>query len=557
MKKRIIIFNYLIIICAILAVFLFGVQASKSANLSAAKEAVKNYAEIYAENHDSVAVLKAPSSVRITVIDGQTFRVKSDTENSSLVGQIHSEREELSNAEKGVEEVVVRRSESLKKDMVYYAVKVSTGENTYDFIRAAIAVDDVNSYVVKTLPLSIFVMITAILLSFIALLFVSGGLIKPIKEVCSNLKAVNDGTYKSVVPMTGDDEINAVLGEINDLSDKLQSSLREIKTDKERINYVFDNVSDGLVVFDDLGNITLANKVASKIFSMTTLTRRAYNCLTLNDAFNSNLKKSFESGQNCTFEWIADDKKIYTVNLTKLSRGGFVAVLNDVTATRNAEKMRSEFFANASHELKTPLTAIKGFNDLVALSSGDEKIKDLTKKIDKETERLVHLINDMLNLSELESAEKTNAEKTDLVPVCNDVKDSLSLLAAENGVSVSVEGNGYVFIEKEHARELIKNLVENGIRYNHKDGFVKVNIKTDEATTILIVEDDGTGISEEDLPRVFERFYRVNKSRSRATGGTGLGLSIVKHVCELYGAEVKISSVLGKGTTITVVFPLA
>lgn len=243
MKKRIIIFNYLIIICAILAVFLFGVQASKSANLSAAKEAVKNYAEIYAENHDSVAVLKAPSSVRITVIDGQTFRVKSDTENSSLVGQIHSEREELSNAEKGVEEVVVRRSESLKKDMVYYAVKVSTGENTYDFIRAAIAVDDVNSYVVKTLPLSIFVMITAILLSFIALLFVSGGLIKPIKEVCSNLKAVNDGTYKSVVPMTGDDEINAVLGEINDLSDKLQSSLREIKTDKERINYVFDNVS--------------------------------------------------------------------------------------------------------------------------------------------------------------------------------------------------------------------------------------------------------------------------------------------------------------------------
>ena len=557
MKKRILIFNYLIIICAIIAVFLFGLQASGSANLAAAKESVKNYAEIYANGYHTGDEIKAPSAVRITVIDGQTLLVKSDTENASLVGKIHDEREELSNALSGKETVVVRHSESLAKDMVYYAVKVETGENTYDFIRAAIAVDDVNSYVVKTLPLSIFVMISAILLSFIAVLFVSNGLLKPIKEVCGNLKAVNDGTYKSVVPMTGDDEINEVLGEINDLSDKLQSSLKQIKTDKERIDYVFDNVSDGLIVFDDDGNITLANKVASAIFNLATLSGRAYNCLTLNDCFNSNLKNSFETSDNCSFEFVADDKKTYAVSLTKLSRGGFVAVLNDVTATRNAEKMRSEFFANASHELKTPLTAVKGFNDLVSMSTTDEKIKSLTAKIDKETERLVRLINDMLNLSELESTNKVNTEKTELIPVCNDVKDSLSLLAKDNGVTVSVEGGGYALIGREHARELIKNLVENGIRYNHNGGFVKVTVKACDSETVLTVEDDGAGIPEEDLPRVFERFFRANKSRSRATGGTGLGLSIVKHVCELYGAEVKIASRLGEGTTVTVIFPLA
>ena len=161
----------------------------------------------------------------------------------------------------------------------------------------------------------------------------------------------------------------------------------------------------------------------------------------------------------------------------------------------------------------------------------------------------------MLDLSKLESGRKITPESVDLGSVARDVKESLSSIADEKGVTVEVSGDGTVEMEKEHAVELVKNLIENGIRYNEKGGHVKASVSESEAEVMLVVEDDGIGVEEKHIDRIFERFYRVDKSRSRESGGTGLGLAIVKHVCEIYEAKITFESKLGSGTKVTVTVP--
>ena len=160
----------------------------------------------------------------------------------------------------------------------------------------------------------------------------------------------------------------------------------------------------------------------------------------------------------------------------------------------------------------------------------------------------------MLDLSELESQKDVNPEDVSLAQVAESVKESLAPVAKEKRVNISIDGDAIVRMEKEHAIELVKNLVENGVKYNRKGGFVKVTISADSSHTILTVADDGIGIEEKHQQRIFERFYRVNKSRSRETGGTGLGLAIVKHICTLYNADLSLTSKLGVGTIVNVTF---
>ena len=241
--------------------------------------------------------------------------------------------------------------------------------------------------------------------------------------------------------------------------------------------------------------------------------------------------------------------------MRRLANGIAVIVLTDITAEHESARLRSEFFANASHELKTPLTAIKGFNEIVGMKTEDEEIRDYSRRIGKEADRMISLIGDMLDLSRLESGQKLHPEPVSLRSAAQEVADTLSPLAAEKQISLSVQGDATVSAEREHITELIKNLAENGVRYNRPDGHVCISIREEDKTAVLTVADDGIGIDEKDQGRIFERFYRVSKSRSRETGGTGLGLAIVKHICSLYDAELSLRSKPGVGTEITVRFP--
>lgn len=279
-----------------------------------------------------------------------------------------------------------------------------------------------------------------------------------------------------------------------------------------------------------------------------------YTVLSANEKFISAVSDAVNERINKVFEFTTAAHDVYLTSIRCLDGGMTIIVLSDITAVKHGEEIRSEFFANASHELKTPLTAIKGFNDVIGMKSKDDDIRTLSSKIDKEVNRVVSLIDDMLNLSKLETTKTPIVEKVDLVAVAYDAEESISALARDKNVNIEISGEGTVEMEKDHAYELVKNLMENAVRYNEDGGhvFVSVDEKSDKVT--LKVKDDGIGIDEENQSRIFERFYRVNKSRSRETGGTGLGLSIVKHVAELYDAKLTLSSTLGAGTEITVSF---
>ena len=551
MKNKIVIFNIVIIALSLIAVFVSGISINKNSHYEEAEKEIIKLTEIYAANYDDKITENVPDGIRVTVID-DTFKVIADSEDDSVVGTFHTNREEIEKALSGTPEVIKRYSSSLKKDLVYYAVKVNT-ETSYVFVRVAIPVESVNEYTTKTVPIMILVLAAALVISFAASIFATNELIKPIKNIKYGLISINEGNFEKINADSYDKEVNDVISEINGIGEKLQSSIKKESDDRNKLDYILNNVSDGIIVISEDKTINLINNVAKEIFGISVAEGKNYSVLTENAAFNDSVSEFLKDGKNGCFQTEIDGK-YYMVSLKNLEKGFKIVVLSDVTAMKNGEVMRSEFFANASHELKTPLTAIKGFNEIISLKTEEENTKELSAKIDGQITRLINLINDMLKLSELEAEKEPVKEKVDLVKVAAEVKDNLSALSDKKDITVTVEGEGTVEMEKEHAVELVKNLMENAVRYNNNGGFVKATVKSYGGNVIFSVEDNGIGIEEKDLNRIFERFYRVNKSRSRETGGTGLGLSIVKHVCSLYSAALEVKSGLGAGTTIKVIF---
>lgn len=557
MKKKIIVTNVIIVVFALLILFLSGISITKSIYKKQAEERIIDVANIYAENYTSSdkVVKNVPKDYRVTVVD-KSGKVLSDSETADVSNmENHIDREEIVAALHGKPVAVTRRSDTTNKDMVYSAVKVDLSADDYVFVRVSTPVDSVNLYATSTILPNFYVLIAAIIAAVILSVVLTKSLVKPMAEIKNNLIALNNGTFTPSTPSEKDPEINKMLSEINDIGEKLSDTITTVSEDNKKLDYILNNVSDGIVVITREGNIEVMNDNAKLVFDVKNdAISSNYTVLSANEKFISAVSDAVNERINKVFEFTTAAHDVYLTSIRCLDGGMTIIVLSDITAVKHGEEIRSEFFANASHELKTPLTAINGFNDVIGMKSKDGDIGTLSAKIDKEVNRVVSLIDDMLNLSKLETTKTPIVEKVDLVAVAYDAEESISALARNKNVNIEISGEGVVEMEKDHAYELVKNLMENAVRYNEDGGhvFVSVDEKSDKVT--LKVKDDGIGIDEENQSRIFERFYRVNKSRSRETGGTGLGLSIVKHVAELYDAKLTLSSTLGAGTEITVSF---
>lgn len=557
MKKKIIVTNVIIVVFALLVLFLSGISITKSIYKKQAEERIIDVANIYAENYTSSdkVVKNVPKDYRVTVVD-KSGKVLSDSETADVSNmENHIDREEIVAALHGKPVAVTRRSDTTNKDMVYSAVKVDLSADDYVFVRVSTPVDSVNLYATSTILPNFYVLIAAIIAAVILSVVLTKSLVKPMAEIKNNLIALNNGTFTPSTPSEKDPEINKMLSEINDIGEKLSDTITTVSEDNKKLDYILNNVSDGIVVITANGNIEVMNDNAKLVFDVKNdAISSNYTVLSANEKFISAVSDAVNERINKVFEFTTAAHDVYLTSIRCLDGGMTIIVLSDITAVKHGEEIRSEFFANASHELKTPLTAIKGFNDVIGMKSKDDDIRTLSAKIDKEVNRIVSLIDDMLNLSKLETTKTPIVEKVDLVAVAYDAEESISALARDKNVNIEISGEGTVDMEKDHAYELVKNLMENAVRYNEAGGhvFVSVDEKSDKVT--LKVKDDGIGIDEENQSRIFERFYRVNKSRSRETGGTGLGLSIVKHVAELYDAKLTLSSTLGAGTEIIVSF---
>ena len=557
MKKKIIVTNVIIVVFALLVLFLSGISITKSIYKKQAEERIIDVANIYAENYTSFdkVVKNVPKDYRVTVVD-KSGKVLSDSETADVSNmENHIDREEIVAALHGKSVAVTRRSDTTNKDMVYSAVKVNLSSDDYVFVRVSTPVDSVNLYATSTILPNFYVLIAAIIAAVILSIVLTKSLVKPMAEIKNSLIALNNGTFTPSTPSEKDPEINKMMSEINDIGEKLSDTITTVSEDNKKLDYILNNVSDGIVVITADGNIEIMNDNAKLVFDVKNdAISSNYTVLSANEKFISAVSDAVNERINKVFEFTTAAHDVYLTSIRCLDGGMTIIVLSDITAVKQGEEIRSEFFANASHELKTPLTAIKGFNDVIGMKSKDDDIRMLSSKIDKEVNRVVSLIDDMLNLSKLETTKTPIVEKVDLVAVAYDAEESISALARDKNVNIEISGEGTVDMEKDHAYELVKNLMENAVRYNEDGGHVLVSVSESADNVTLKVKDDGIGIDEENQSRIFERFYRVNKSRSRETGGTGLGLSIVKHVAELNGAKLTLSSTLGAGTEITVSF---
>ncbi len=232
----------------------------------------------------------------------------------------------------------------------------------------------------------------------------------------------------------------------------------------------------------------------------------------------------------------------------------YILLFSDVSGEKEIIRQKSEFFANASHELKTPITVMRGLTEILLTKENmDEQEKKQIARIHKESMRMGELISDMLKLSKLERSDEEERVEVDVREVAVEVLAELSSTIETKNIAVSLQGNGKVLADPKKIFELVQNLCINAVNYNKQDGWIKVTVEEKDGLTITVA-DGGIGIEKEHIPRLCDRFYRVDKSRSKKTGGTGLGLAIVKHICALYKAELSIASEIGQGTEVTVRF---
>ncbi|MGI1690827.1 ATP-binding protein [Thermoanaerobacter uzonensis] len=373
----------------------------------------------------------------------------------------------------------------------------------------------------------------------------------PIKEVTKYAQKMAEGNFDVTIKIKSNDEIGKLGEMFNFLSLRLKQTLNDIQGEKNKIEAIIRFMTDGVVATDAKGKIIHYNEAAEKILNV-----KLELGMPIEGILNLE-KEDAVATMNC-------GNKVLTVNIAPLKNNqqieGYVYVFHDITEQHKLDTMRKEFVANVSHELRTPLATIKSYVETLLYSDVDtEYSKRFLKIIDSEADRMTRLVKDLLLLSKMDSeGSNLKLEHKNLNEVVIYVINRLSIEAHKKNQKLIVdlqEVPRQVYIDKDKMEQVIVNLVTNAIKYTPENGMIKVITEYDENFASFIVEDNGIGIPKEDLPRIFERFYRVDKARSRELGGTGLGLSIVKQIVELHKGEVSIESEVGKGTIVRVKLP--
>ncbi|MEW6272569.1 MAG: ATP-binding protein [Thermodesulfobacteriota bacterium] len=364
------------------------------------------------------------------------------------------------------------------------------------------------------------------------------------------------------------DEIDALTDELGDMAGELRDDIVRLENERDRLEAILAAMVEGVIVIDRSGTILRANEPVAATFGLEAgrplVGLRLWD-LTRDVEFNAVVREALSS-QTPTFREVelrgAIQRHLKVTVGPTADLSAWVLVFHDVTETKRLERVRTDFVANVSHELRTPLTAIKGFAETLSSSGFEdrERAQHFVSIIDRQAERLSRLIDDLLILSDLELGKMpVRIRPTEVAPIVRDVVELLAEPARRGGVEVRthVAEGLRVLGDPDRLAQVVSNLLDNAIKYTPDRGVVQIRAQPADGTGLveLAVEDTGAGIPAEDLPRLAERFYRVDKARIRELGGTGLGLSIVKHIVQAHGGSLRIESRLGHGTTVKVTLP--
>lgn len=520
----------------------------------------RDYAAAYNEKLNSV-----DENIRITFVDLNGI-VKGDSEADYRSMENHISRPEVASAIKGETGVAIRKSATLNTDMIYVAVPFEQ----YGLVaRVAAPLAELSNINTMIWFYSILVILFGLLIVIFFSLRISESIIKPIRDFSEVSKEISKGNYSKRVDVRTKDELGELADSFNTMAVTLDKTIFDLNYKKIEMESIVDSIKNSIIAVDTFNKIIMINPSACEMFKIPSDSKVHGDNFAehvRNAMINNLLKETMDKNQPVEKEIMEGDRllMVNTCPIRKKDEGpenaGAVVFIQDITKIRKLEEMRTEFVSNVTHELKTPITSIRGF--IETLKSGAIENPEVAGRfldiIDIEAERLHDLIEDILQLSEIENkTEDMGIEKVNLSEAVEDVFAIMQKHAQINKTKLinDVSPNIYMNINKNRLKQLLLNLVDNGVKYNMQEGSVTVSASHSEDKTYIFVKDTGIGIPKEQLGRVFERFYRVDKGRSRDLGGTGLGLSIVKHIANLYSGDVSVDSELGRGTEFTVQIP--
>lgn len=479
---------------------------------------------------------------RITLVSADGT-VLADTEADADELDNHADRKEIKDAISNGSGTSSRYSNTLMQKTLYYAKKLDDGT----ILRVSTTQSSVVIILLGLLQPLIIIVILALAISLFLSHRVSKSIIKPINSLDLENPAENE-TYEELTPL---------LKKMSVQKKTIDRQIKEAKQKQEEFKLITENMSEGLLVIDRDSNVLSYNQAAVRLLEISDV--KSGSVLTFNRSrgFRSVVEKAL-SGERAESD-ISHDENTYNLIANPVYENnkiiGAVIVIIDITESVRREQLRQEFTSNVSHELKTPLTSISGFAEMMK-SGGtpEETVVDFSTSIYDEAQRLITLVSDIMKISELdEGAVALEKENVDLYELSTDIVKRLTPVANKRNISLNVIGNtAYIYGTKKILDEMIYNLCNNAIKYNKENGTVDVIINTTDSKVNLTVRDTGIGIPAQEQSRVFERFYRVDKSHSKLVGGTGLGLAIVKHGAAYHDAEISLESTEGKGTSVTI-----
>ena len=415
-------------------------------------------------------------------------------------------------------------------------------------------------------PSQLALMIVAtVVFAFIFTYSVSVLILRPLHQISAVSRKLAAGNLDERLPITGDEEIAALGTSLNTMAQVLGARMQALSDGKQQLELILEAMGQGVMVLDRSGRITLTNSAVLRVLGTDRDLIGKTPLEVLRRPELENAVKAILAGEPAqTLEINAGNNRVLQASVAPVTNAAgvvnsAVVVFHDFTEIRRGERMRRDFVANVSHEFKTPLTSIRGYTEtLLAGAKDDPKIApDFLRIIERNAQHLSALVSDLLVLARLEAEVPATREQFDLAIVVREQISSRKNALVDRSIELSVDCPA-IQIQTDRARlaTALSNLIDNAIHYNKPGGQIRISAETQNGTLNVAIEDTGNGIPSEELPRIFERFYRVDKSRTRESGGTGLGLAIAKHAIESQGGTITVTSRLGVGSTFTIHLPV-
>jgi len=502
--------------------------------------------------------------VRVTIVD-ISGKVVADSEVSRenlKYLENHSNRPEILSALKKNIGISKRYSTTLKQEMLYVALPLIKKEKLLGTVRLALPLVDVERTIFQAKRIALISLGLGLLMAIIISLLLSYSFAKAIKKITETATAMAKGDFKKRIGIYPKNEIGILAYTIDDLARTVEQYISQLNQEKGYLETILKSIYEGIVVTDKNGEIVLFNDTFKLLFPQVEIGKNSIEIL-WDEKLVKGIEEVIKGKERLSIELVLfhPKERVFEVHLCGIKHNtktiGSIAVFYDITHLKRLERMRQDFVANVSHELRTPLTSIKGYAETLLYEEDIEKIKEFASIILKHTDFLIKLTQDLIELSTIESKGfRFEKEHISLKKLIEETIKTFKDEAQRKGIELKmqIKDTQTIWANEERARQVFNNLIDNALKYT-ESGKIEINAEEQGRFMIIKISDTGIGIPKKDLTRIFERFYRVNKERSRASGSIGLGLSIVKHIVEAHDGEVWVESELGKGSTFFVKWP--